>query len=466
MLKNLYSKIPKVDQIIEDNRIKNLIDKRSRDIVVEIIRENLDSLRQKIREKDVEEKDFDIDSLVKKTIDRVEKAYEFKLKNVINATGTVIHTNLGRSLMNEDTISHIANMARYYTNLEYDLETGKRGSRYDSIVDLIKRITGAEDALVVNNNAAAVILALSSWGDGKEVITSRGELVEIGGSFRIPEVMEQSGAKLVEVGATNKTHISDYQRAINEDTGALLKVHTSNYRIVGFTDNVSLEDLVKLGREESIPVIEDLGSGVLIDLSRYGLEYEPTVQESVKAGVDIITFSGDKLLGGPQAGIIVGKSEYIDQMKRHPLNRAFRIDKFTISALESTLRYYIDEEKAIEKIPTIKMIVQDVEEIEDKAFRFMKLIDDSTKDKLDIQIVKDYSQVGGGSMPLERLESRSVKISSDIIKISRFEKSLRELETPIIGRIYKESLYLDFRTVFDEQIEGMAKEFEKALNEV
>lgn len=465
-MKNLYSKIPKVDQIIEDNRIKNLIDKRSRDIVVEIIRENLDSLRQKIREKDVEEKDFDIDSLVKKTIDRVEKAYEFKLKNVINATGTVIHTNLGRSLMNEDTISHIANMARYYTNLEYDLETGKRGSRYDSIVDLIKRITGAEDALVVNNNAAAVILALSSWGDGKEVITSRGELVEIGGSFRIPEVMEQSGAKLVEVGATNKTHISDYQRAINEDTGALLKVHTSNYRIVGFTDNVSLEDLVKLGREESIPVIEDLGSGVLIDLSRYGLEYEPTVQESVKAGVDIITFSGDKLLGGPQAGIIVGKSEYIDQMKRHPLNRAFRIDKFTISALESTLRYYIDEEKAIEKIPTIKMIVQDVEEIEDKAFRFMKLIDDSTKDKLDIQIVKDYSQVGGGSMPLERLESRSVKISSDIIKISRFEKSLRELETPIIGRIYKESLYLDFRTVFDEQIEGMAKEFEKALNEV
>lgn len=463
-MKNLYSRIPKVDQIIEDERIKELIDETSRDLVIESIRESLDEIRVKIRiGLDISRDEFRIETVVQKTLSKAKDKYEFKFKNVINATGTVIHTNLGRSLMNDEVLEHVFNMTKYYSNLEFNLETGKRGSRYDTVVELIKRITGAEDALVVNNNAAAVILALSSWGDGKEVITSRGELVEIGGSFRIPEVMEQSGAKLIAVGATNKTHLRDYERAINENTGALLKVHTSNYRIVGFSESVSLEELVELGEKKGIPVIEDLGSGVLINLEKYGLEYEPTVQESVEAGVDIITFSGDKLLGGPQAGIIIGNSRYINSMKTHPLNRAFRIDKFTIAALEATLRYYLDEKEAVEKIPTVRMLTQDIDDIEKRAKKFAEGVN---KDRINVEITDNFSQVGGGSMPLERLATKTVKIDSDTVKISQLERSMRQLELPIIGRVFKDSLYLDFRTVFDEQIEEMISGFDKALSEV
>lgn len=464
-MKNLYSKIPKVDEIIENKEIKSLIFDTSRDLVIETIREILNQLREDIKNKkeEINESEFEIEKIVEKTINKSKKKYEFKLKKVINATGTVIHTNLGRSLLNYEVLEHICNITSNYSNLEFNLETGKRGSRYDNVIGLIKKITGAEDAIVVNNNAAAVILALSSWGDGKEVITSRGELVEIGGSFRIPEVMEQSGAKLIAVGATNKTHIEDYERAINEETGALLKVHTSNYRIVGFTDSVSLTELVELGKKKNIPVIEDLGSGVLLNLEKYGLQYEKSVQESVESGVDIITFSGDKLLGGPQAGIIIGNKKYIEAMKTHPLNRAFRIDKFTIAALEATLRYYLDEKDAIEKIPTLKLLTQDIKEIENRAKEFL---DGISKDLIETEIVDDISQVGGGSMPLERLATKSAKISSNKIKISQLERKMRELETPIIGRIYKECLYLDFRTVFDSQVVELINGFNRALSEV
>ncbi len=471
-MKHLYKKIPKVDEILDDERVSKIIDETSRDLVMETVREVLDNLRKKIGQakEELDEEEFEIETIVRKITEKNEKKYEYKFRRVINGTGTVIHTNLGRSPINSEIMEHVARLTTGYSNLELDLDTGKRGSRYSAVIDLIKRVTGAEDALVVNNNAAAVVLALSCWGDGKEVITSRGELVEIGGSFRIPEVMEQSGAKLVAVGATNKTHVSDYEEAINENTGALLKVHTSNFRIVGFTESVELEELVALGERKDVPVIEDLGSGVLIDLSKYGLEHEPTVMNSVNAGVDIITFSGDKLLGGPQAGIIIGNSKYIEQMKKHPLNRAFRIDKFTIATLEATLRLYLNEEEAIEKIPTLKLLTQDISEIEIRADKFTEMVklDDVVNEKFEIEVIDDVSQVGGGSMPLERISTKSVTIRSktEDVKVSQLERSLREQDIPVIGRIYKDNYYLDFRTIFEDEIEILRDGFIKAVSEV
>lgn len=465
MGENIYSKIPKVDAVLEIEDIKKLIDRTSRNLVMESIREELDDIRKSIsKSPDMESLERRIDSVSESIVLRTESKFENKFKRTVNATGVVIHTNLGRSLISKEVMDNVYDLATNYSNLEFDLETGERGSRYSHLVDMIKRITGAEDALVVNNNAAAVVLVLSAMANGKEVITSRGELVEIGGSFRIPEVMEQSGAKLVDVGATNKTHIEDYRRAVTENTGALLKVHTSNYRIVGFTESLSLEEIVALGNEAKIPVIEDLGSGVLIDLSKYGLEYEPTVQDSVDAGVDIITFSGDKLLGGPQAGIIVGKSEYIKIMKKHPLNRAFRIDKFTIAALEGTMKMYLSEERAVSNIPTLKLLTQDLGEIESRAKALMKLIEGINTDGLEIEIVDEHSQVGGGSMPLERIPTKALKLNSESLNISRLEKSLRKLETPIITRLYKDSVYMDMRTVRDDEIELVAKGLEKAID--
>lgn len=464
MGENIYSRIPKVDVILEKDEIERLIERTSRNLVMEAIREELDEIRKSIsKSKDMDRIGEKIDRISENIVAKTEKKFENRFKRVVNATGIVIHTNLGRSLINKEVMDSVYDLATNYSNLEFDLETGERGSRYSHLVDMIKRVTGAEDALVVNNNAAAVVLVLSAMAAGKEVITSRGELVEIGGSFRIPEVMEQSGAKLVDVGATNKTNIEDYRRAITEETGALLKVHTSNYRIMGFTESLELETIVALGNESSIPVIEDLGSGVLIDLSKYGLEYEPTVQDSVDAGVDIITFSGDKLLGGPQAGIIVGKKEYIQVMKKHPLNRAFRIDKFTIAALEGTMKLYLSEEKAVENIPTLKLLTQNIEEIESRAKLLLEKLHLTDKSDIDIEIVDELSQVGGGSMPLERIPTKAVRISSPNRNISKLEKNLRKLKIPIISRLYKDSIYMDMRTVRLDEVEIIAEGLGEAI---
>ena len=366
---NLYSFLPKVDEILENQPIRELLIKIPRQLVVDSIRQELESLRLKIRNDELIEEDLlaELDTLILNIVTRANHLDEYRIRKVINATGTIIHTNLGRSLLNDKVLQHVNEVANSYSNLEYDIETGQRGSRYSIIEALICKIIGAEAALVVNNNAAAVLLALNTLSKGKEVIVSRGELIEIGGSFRIPDVMEQSGAILVEVGTTNKTHLRDYENAINDNTSALLKVHTSNYRILGFTSSISAKELMDLKTKYNIPIIEDLGSGVLIDLSKYGLEYEPTVQDSLASGIDVVTFSGDKLLGGPQAGIIVGKKEYISLMKRNPLTRAFRVDKFTISALEATLKYYLDEEMAIKEIPTLNMLTTSLDEINNKA---------------------------------------------------------------------------------------------------
>lgn len=465
-MKKLFTLIPKVDELLAYDRIIELLNEIPRKVIMDSIREETDLIRDKIKAKKEEnEIKRDVASLVENIEKRTRKQYSYKLKRVINATGVVIHTNLGRSLLNEDILENIKNTSLYYSNLEFDLDSGIRGSRYSHLEDLIRRITGAESSMVVNNNAAAVMLALSSMCKGKEVIVSRGELVEIGGSFRVPDVMEESGGQLISVGTTNKTHIWDYENAINENTAAFLKVHTSNYRIVGFTSSVDSLELKDLKDKYNIPLIEDLGSGVLIDLSKYGLEYEPTVQDSLNNGVDIVTFSGDKLLGGPQAGIIVGKREYIDKMKKNPLTRAFRVDKLTIAALEATLRLFLKEEDAIESIPSLKMISMPIDEIEDKAKILKELLDKRNIDFIkDSEILDDYSQVGGGSLPLERLKTKCLVITLEDISIQKFEVNLRNLDIPIIPRVFKERVYFDLRTIGKEELNLVADGIKEALN--
>ena len=342
-----------------------------------------------------------------------------------------------------------------YSNLEYDLEAGARGERYSHFEKLLCRITGAEAAMAVNNNAAAVMLTLSALCRGGEVPVSRGELVEIGGKFRVPDVMAQSGAIMVDLGTTNKTHLSDYEEAINENTAALLKVHTSNFRVVGFTESVSVAELVELGDKHGLPVIEDIGSGVLIDLSKYGLTYEPTVQESIRAGAAIVCFSGDKLLGGPQAGIIVGRKEYIKKIKKHPLTRAFRIDKFTAAALELTLQEYLSEENAIRDIPVLRMLTQPPMEIRERAEKLAAMLKNVNAR---VEVVDCESQVGGGSMPLERLRSSAVAIKPNGMTTAAFEEALRRAERPVICRVQEDRALMDMRTVQPGETELIAAE--------
>lgn len=453
----LYRSIPKVDVLLENSDIVTLIENHHRDVVVDVIREEIDKLRNFIKENDdvnlIEEK---INNLIENIKISTEKVYSYNIKKVINGTGTILHTNLGRAIISKKHADYLSEVVTSYSNLEYNLEEGKRGERYSHFEKLICKITGAEAAMAVNNNAAAVMLVLSSMAAEREVIVSRGELVEVGGKFRIPDVMKSSNAHLVEIGTTNKTHLEDYEDAISENTGAFLKVHTSNFKILGFTESVSIEELCKLGREKDIPVIEDIGSGVLIDLSKYGLEYEPTVQDSIKAGVDVVSFSGDKLLGGPQAGIIVGKKKYIDKMKKNPLTRAFRIDKFTATILEMIFHEYLNEEDAIKNIPVLSLITKDLKEIEKNANALFNKIE-KLKDVADINVEDTLSQIGGGSLPAERIKSKSVTIMPKNISTQSLEAKLRAGKNPVVGRISEEKLILDMRTVLEDEIDILAQ---------
>ena len=453
----LYRSIPKVDVLLENQDIVTLIENHHRDVVVDVIREEIDKLRNFIKENDddnlIETK---INNLIENIKISTEKVYSYNIKKVINGTGTILHTNLGRAIISKKHADYLSEVVTSYSNLEYNLEEGKRGERYSHFEKLICKITGAEAAMAVNNNAAAVMLVLSSMAAEREVIVSRGELVEVGGKFRIPDVMKSSNAHLVEIGTTNKTHLEDYEDAISENTGAFLKVHTSNFKILGFTESVSIEELCKLGREKDIPVIEDIGSGVLIDLSKYGLEYEPTVQDSIKAGVDVVSFSGDKLLGGPQAGIIVGKKKYIDKMKKNPLTRAFRIDKFTATILEMIFHEYLNEEDAIKNIPVLSLITKDLKEIEKNANALFNKIE-KLKDVADINVEDTLSQIGGGSLPAERIKSKSVTIMPKNISTQSLEAKLRAGKNPVVGRISEEKLILDMRTVLEDEIDILAQ---------
>lgn len=453
----LYRNIPKVDVLLENQDIVTLIENHHRDVVVDVIREEIDKLRNFIKENDdVNLIETKINNLIENIKISTEKVYSYNIKKVINGTGTILHTNLGRAIISKKHADYLSEVVTSYSNLEYNLEEGKRGERYSHFEKLICKITGAEAAMAVNNNAAAVMLVLSSMAAEREVIVSRGELVEVGGKFRIPDVMKSSNAHLVEIGTTNKTHLEDYEDAISENTGAFLKVHTSNFKILGFTESVSIEELCKLGREKDIPVIEDIGSGVLIDLSEYGLEYEPTVQDSIKAGVDVVSFSGDKLLGGPQAGIIVGKKKYIDKMKKNPLTRAFRIDKFTATILEMIFHEYLNEEDAIKNIPVLSLITKDLKEIEKNANALFNKIE-NLENVADINVEDTFSQIGGGSLPAERIKSKSVTIMPKNISTQSLEAKLRAGKNPVVGRISEEKLILDMRTVLENEIDILAQ---------
>jgi L-seryl-tRNA(Ser) seleniumtransferase len=463
--KKLFSLLPSVDEVLNDKTIIELNEEYPRSLVVDTIRKNIENIRKSIislNEEQAENFSIDYDKFINNIVKELRLSYSLSLKKVINATGVVIHTNLGRSLLADIIKDDVWQVASRYSNLEYDIDKGKRGSRYSHLEEIIKKITGAEDVLVVNNNAAAVLLVLSTMSKGKEAIVSRGELVEVGGSFRIPKVMEESGTILREVGATNKTHLRDYEDAINEETGVLLKVHTSNYRVLGFTDSVDIDELSKLSKEYDLPVIEDLGSGLFVDISKYGLSYEPTVIDSLKKGADIVTFSGDKILGGPQAGIIVGKKEYIEKMKKNQLTRALRVDKLTIAALEATFRLYLDEKKAVKEIPTLRMLTYSIDELKDKAQKLYSIIENQNLDA-NIKIEDGHSQVGGGSMPLETIDTKIITIVPNNMGVSELEERLRLSEDNIIARVYDNKYVLDVRTIFDDEFEIISKQLAIAL---
>jgi L-seryl-tRNA(Ser) seleniumtransferase len=436
--------------------------------MVNSIREALETLRNSILnpERKIREESLSEDRIIELVKAVVKKTMALNLTNLVNATGIVVHTNLGRSLLPGEVIENIAAIAGRYSNLEYDLEAGKRGSRYSNIEDILCEISGAQAAMVVNNNAGAVLLCLDTIARGKEVIVSRGELVEIGGSFRIPDVMAKSGSVLKEVGTTNRTHKRDYGNAVNDDTALLLKVHRSNYSVIGFTSEVSLKELVELGNQHSRPVMEDLGSGTFIDFSKYGLIKEPTVQESVAAGADVVTFSGDKLLGGPQAGIIVGQTHHLEQIKKNPLARALRIDKLTLAALEATFRLYRDEAKAVRRIPTLRMLTMDINEIEQKALKLMENLKKIDVSRLRIDLIELSSKAGGGALPLLELPSKCLRIQIEGLSVNTLEINMRKNSPPIIGRIEDDAFIIDPRTLQDDDLPIIESAFEHVLKRV
>jgi len=453
----LLRQIPKVDEVLRMPEIGGLFSAHPRELVLEAVRGSLDQVRRDILEGRIGP--AELESFLSPGVMAARVAQlagseaRPNLRRVINASGVVLHTNLGRAVLSPSAIEAVYTAASGYSNLELNLESGKRGSRYAPVEGLLCRLTGAESALVVNNNAAAVLLALGTMARAREVIVSRGQLVEIGGSFRIPEVMEQSGAVLREVGATNKTYSGDYRRAIGERTALLLHVHTSNYRIVGFTRETTVEELVELGRETGIPVMSDLGSGSLVDLGRLGLPQEPTVQQTVAAGADVVTFSGDKLLGGPQAGIIVGKKEILEKMKKNPLTRAVRIDKMTVAALEATLREYLDPGGALQNIPTLRMIGAGRDQLRNRAGDLHQLLEDAAGDRAGVALVEEQSAVGGGAMPTADLPTWLVSVRPRALAVDRLAALLREGSPAVLGRIQDDCLLLDVRTLLkDEEI--------------
>ncbi len=459
MTENPFRQLPSLDALLSRPELQPLIDQVGRSQVRDEARDLMDAIRAAIRAGEAPPSEDDI---LVRLQDRVRAALAPSLVPVINATGVIVHTNLGRALLSDAAKQAMMEVASSYSNLEYDLSAGKRGSRYIHAEALLKRLSGAEAALVVNNNAAAVNLVLRTLAAGKEVIISRGELVEIGGGFRIPDILAQSGARLVEVGTTNRTRLTDYENAITQETGLLLKVHQSNYRIIGFTQEVHIHELVGLARrlERDLPVVNDLGSGTFLDTRPYGLAYEPRVQDSVQAGADVITFSGDKLLGGPQAGIILGRKDIIARLKRQPLTRAFRVDKTTLAALQATLMAYL-RGTATQEIPVWRMISTPAEEL---AQRAQAWADALTQLGLPVELKPGGSAVGGGSLPGQTLPTTLLALSSD--HPHRLLAALRAQTPPIIARVEGNHVVFDPRTVLPEQEPILLKAIEASFHAV
>jgi L-seryl-tRNA(Ser) seleniumtransferase len=447
----LFRRIPSLDKLLADPLFETIQRKYSEEIAKRMIRRTLDDLRDAIRAGSANAEDCSPSALAQRAWEIAETVVGPKLRVVINATGVIVHTNLGRSPLSKTVADKIARAALSYSNLEYDVEKGRRGERNAHLRSLMQELTGAEAALAVNNNAAAVLLALSTLAHGREVIVSRGELIEIGGSFRIPDVMARSGAILREVGTTNRTHPKDYVAAINENTALILKVHTSNYRIVGFTREVGLDELVEIGKERRIPTMMDLGSGCLVDLAPYGLSEEITVQEVLARGVDVVSFSGDKLLGGPQAGILAGRHDLIEGMRTNPLARALRMDKLTLAGLEATLEEYTRPDGPWDAIPTLKMIGKSAAELETAAKKLAQGLRSTVRDKAEITISTGVGRVGGGALPLGDLPGPRVSIRPLNTSAGRLEQALRAGDPPIICLVKDDAVLLDPRTLLDDQ---------------
>jgi L-seryl-tRNA(Ser) seleniumtransferase len=460
--KEMLKQLPKIDEIILLLEKQNIYDLAPRDIVKETCRKVVQDLRYKIvntKKKLSAESAPDAEAVAKEVEKSIKGLYRYSLRRVVNATGVILHTNLGRAPLCPEALQRIVEVGKAYSNLEFDLVKGERGQRYDHVSSLICALTGAEDALIVNNNAAAVLLVLNTLADGKEAIVSRGELIEIGGEFRIPEIMQKSASILREVGTTNRTRLSDYEKALHENTGLIMKVHTSNYRIVGFTEEASIESLVELAKSRGIPVMDDLGSGCLIDLDKYGLQHEPTIRERLATGVDVVTFSGDKLLGGPQAGIIVGKKDVLTKIKKNPLNRALRIDKFTLAALEATLMHYLNPSAAVKKLRALKSLTEPVAAVKKRAEKLIEKLQKEKFDSLKFSLREDFAAAGGGSLPTQQIPTVLFAVKNKKMSASKMEEKLRKLEVPVIARVDKDEILFDLRTVAEDEfvfiIEGL-----------
>jgi len=457
--RSILSKLPGVDTVLADPSLDMLKKRLSQEHLTSFVRASVDVVRA-----DILAGGDRSDDLKQEVLAEVEaRANRFlapALKRVINATGVVLHTNMGRAPMSQEAVDRIVETATGYTNLELDLETGGRGSRTDLVESLVCRLTGAESAAIVNNNAAAVLLGLNTLAQGKEAVVSRGQLVEIGGSFRIPDIMERSGAVMVEVGTTNRTHAKDFENAISEQTGLLLSVHPSNYEVVGFTSEVPLVDLVEIGHTREVPVLHDLGAGCLIDTRSMGLGYEPLVSDSVDAGADVITFSGDKVLGGPQCGILVGRREKITQIRQNPLMRALRCDKMTYAALEATLRLFLDPETLSDRHPVIGMLTASLDEVRRRAEELARAIGDVSAE---IEIVDSEGQVGSGALPIERVPSVAVRVLPKSQSVDALARRLRSETVPVVGYTRDDALHLDTRTITRTEIVSVADSVRSCL---
>lgn len=459
--------LPAVDELLRDPQIQTHLRNFSKDLIVHCIRDVLEKKRRAILESGDEQQAAAVETHPVHILASVEEALAEattpSLQPVINATGVVLHTNLGRAPLAQEALESIEAIARNYSNLEFDLTTGERGSRATHVEETLCRISGAESALIVNNNAGAVLLALNSLAEGREVIVSRGQLVEIGDSFRIPDVMKKSGAALVEVGTTNRTHLTDYEQAINERTALLLRVHPSNFRVLGFAAEVSLKELVALGQSKGLPVMEDLGSGCFVNLAEYGLTPEPTVQEAVEDGAAVVTFSGDKLLGGPQAGILVGKKKILDLLKKNPLNRALRIDKLTLAGLDSTLRFYLNQTQALSKIPVLRMLTLPVEVLDKRAKGLRHKLEKELAAFCRVRVKAETSPVGGGAMPLQTLPTRVLALRPLQLSAAALEERLRKGRPPVVARVKEGEILLDLRTVSAAEEKALLQRLREVL---
>jgi len=450
--------LPSVDKLLSDARLAPVLARVHRRMAVRAVRQYLDEVRADVTAGRARE--FSVDELA----ERLEREVRPTLTRAINGLGVILHTGLGRVPLSRAAHEALADAGEHFSCLEIDRTTGRRGSRYQHIEPLLCELTGAEAAMVVNNNCAATMLILTGLARGREVIVSRGQLIEIGGAFRIPDVMLQSGCRMVEVGTTNRTHLRDYRGAITADTAVLLRVHTSNYRITGFTKEVGLAELVALGQEHSIPVVDDLGSGALVDLSKYGLPREPLVQESIAAGADVVCFSGDKLIGGTQAGIIVGRKKYIDLLKKHPLTRALRCGKLTYAVLERTLMLFLDEDRAVREHALFQLLLKPVTELQREANVLKRRVGPALADKADLAVRPCRAEVGGGSLATESLESRCLTIKPRTMAVDELARRMRLSRPPVFGRVEHDEYVLDFRTIRKDEILLIAQTLVAALS--